>query len=365
MGVTYNIGYRGPDISALQKKLQDQGLYSGPITGLYDLATQTAYNTFTGSKKTTVKPTEQKVAATVKPTEQKVEATVTQPPVTTPPPATTDAPLTYDPTKPFDQQYDPAKDTLLQATLREKNRQIQNAMNRRGIYGSTIMQENLSSADASLLDTYTQLAKQKYDQSVSDRQSAMETAYANAKKRGYYNNEEAALWGVKPGTKISSGTTTTTTTTPKTTKLTDGTVLDSDGNPVWSTLQTNKRKVFAQDFDSNPQESMTWLVNSSGLPLTMIFDIIDNMVPVKVNGKTPLEWYEYILGGGEPVLNDPNSAGYVDPDVAAAKQEARKKEAQRRNASKMDAPYVKGREIWFDASGNQYPYPVNPDGTRR
>jgi len=328
----------GGDIRTLQQKLKDLGYYNGPLDSIfgpesqkamdqYQLGIPPAYSalrvpTEEGSPTPTPTPTP---IPTVAPP---ISGTVitTPPPVagaTLPstPPATdakipaptvgkttggmggttggTVAPVADTTTPEF--TYDPTKDAAYQAALAETNRAIANAMNRRGIYGSTIMQENLRSADVGLLDTYTQLAKEKYDQGLVDRQNKMDQAYENAKKRGYYNNEEAALWGVPAGTRISSYS-------PKSSgslggdapdKATqqgeDGTYYDANGNPVLDDTQKNVYNYFKEIYKSSPDESevmnkITWLMEQEGLTDVVLAEIFKNS-PI-VLGKSASYWLD-------------------------------------------------------------------------
>lgn len=179
-----------------------------------------------------------------------------------------------DPTKPF--AYDPTKDMGYQAAVEETNRKIANAMNRRGIYGSTIMQENLNTADTQLIDTYAQMAQDKYNKAVSDRQNKMEMAYSNAKKRGYYNNEEAALWGVPPGTRIASGSSGGPSGSAATTGN-DGTKYDKNGAIIYSTPQKANKTELMNSYEDNPRVAIWNIVNNTTLTQAQKDEIIDSI----------------------------------------------------------------------------------------
>jgi hypothetical protein len=303
----------GGDVKTLQKKLYDFGLYNGKIDGVFGPLTQNAMTNyqlgltpsgnsglpFTNNMTIPSVVQNPTIAPTVAPVNP-ITATATQPvvpivgatmpaqnpvpdakivaPTTTPttPPTggttsttpTTGLPVTT-PTTP-DFAYDPTKDAAYQAAIAETNRSIQNAMNRRGIYGSTIMQEGLRSADVKLMDTYTNLAKDKYDKELSDRQDAMDRAYANAKKRGYYNNEEAAMWGVKPGTRISSGSSSSSSSSSSSTayKDSDGTAYDKDGTVVLNAQKKAIMANFKSSYNKTSEDPLTvinWLMNRKDL----------------------------------------------------------------------------------------------------
>jgi hypothetical protein len=169
-------------------------------------------------------------------------------------------------TDPF--TYDPATDPEYQAAARELNRQIANAMNRRGIFGSTIMGENLTSAQAGLIGDYREQAYSNYQQKLADKQDALDRAYENARRRGYYNNEEAALWGVKPGTRISTSSSSSSsgggsTTTAGNTTAADGTVYDKNGKIVLPDPAQLIKSQLKSDNTSSPIDTIAFLMEQA------------------------------------------------------------------------------------------------------
>jgi hypothetical protein len=111
--------------------------------------------------------------------------------------------------------YDASKDTGLAAASRLANSRIAEEMAARGIGGSTIEQERIAQSLAGLTLNFRD---QAYQQFAGDRNAAIqqyeidyarqrqikEDAWTTAQERGYFNNEEARLWGIAPGTKTAS-----------------------------------------------------------------------------------------------------------------------------------------------------------------
>jgi hypothetical protein len=157
-------------------------------------------------------------------------------------------------------------------------------MNRRGIFGSTIMGENLTSAQANLIGDYREQAYSNYQQKLADKQDVLDRAYENARRRGYYNNEEAALWGVKPGTRISTSSSSSSSSGGGTTTKTDadGTQYDKYGNIIYNKEQASATSVFKSDYKGADSEeeilmAIDFLMNSGIYTDTQLKSILSTM----------------------------------------------------------------------------------------
>jgi hypothetical protein len=209
----------------------------------------------------------------------------------------TDLPTTTG-TDPF--SYDPATDPEYQAAARELNRQIANAMNRRGIFGSTIMGENLTSAQANLIGDYREQAYNNYQKELDDKQDALDRAYENARRRGYFNNEEAALWGVTPGTRVTSSSSGGATGKAENTSD-DGTKLDKDGDIVWEGAPAAERSQFRTRFNTSPFMAISFILNSKNLTQMQKDELIDTMPGA---ADFLARYYELLDAGYKPTTDD-------------------------------------------------------------
>lgn len=111
--------------------------------------------------------------------------------------------------------YNTDADALYQAESKRLQSQIAQQMAARGILGSSISQERTAESLGSLGLQYRQQALSEYNtevQKIRDeeqlaynrKRQEKEDAWTTAQERGYFNNQEALLWGLTPGTKTAS-----------------------------------------------------------------------------------------------------------------------------------------------------------------